>query len=145
MKKASLLIITITSGLLSCNSGDSGNSKADSLVTPADSMVIALPDTGPVLPDTGSVQPEEAVPGEIDKNKKTYKNAAGETISASYQDAGEMGIVDLTIGNTSHKLMKGEKKSGITAYSNGKITWSVKGATATLEKDNVVSEYKESN
>lgn len=146
MKKQTRLLPVVFIALMACNS----NPAADRAQAPSSGDSAALPAMTPltdpadsVRANTANVDSTAAAPPEVDKNEKKYSNDKGEIITAVYHDSGEMGVAELKINGETIKLMKGEKVKGELTYTNGKITWKLKTGEATLEKDNVVTVYKE--
>ncbi|MGJ7032783.1 cytochrome c class I [Niabella hirudinis] len=147
MKKQNYLLSVVFIVLLACNS----NPSADSAPAPSSGDSATAPDMTPLTDPADSVRTNTATvdstataaPPEVDKNEKRYSNNKGEIITAVYHSSGDMGVAELKIKGESVKLMKGEKENGATIYTNGKLTWKVKADEASLEKDNVVSVYKE--
>ncbi|MBO9593772.1 MAG: cytochrome c class I [Niabella sp.] len=146
MKKQHVMMAAALVIAVACNN----NPSAERTTTPPAGDSQALPSMTPITDPADSVVVNTAnvdstgtpAPG-VDKNEKKYTSDKGETISAVYHDSGNMGVAELTINGETIKLMKGEKEKGATTYTNGKLTWKVKTDEATLEKDNVVTVYKE--
>ncbi|MCD2424618.1 MliC family protein [Niabella pedocola] len=146
MKKQHVMMAAALAIVVACNN----NPSAESTTTPPAGDSQTLPSMTPITNPADSVvvntanvdSSGTAAPG-VDKNEKKYTNDKGETITAVYHDSGNMGVAELTINGETIKLMKGEKEKGATTYTNGKLTWKVKTDEATLEKDNVVTVYKE--
>lgn len=147
MKKQNRLLPIVFIALMACNS----NPSADSAPAPASGDSATAPDMTPLTDPADSIRTNTATvdstaiaaPPEVDKNEKRYSNDKGEIITAVYHDSGDMGVAELKINGETIKLMKGEKEKGTVTYTNGKLTWKVKTGEATLEKDNVVTVYKE--
>ncbi|MBZ4189581.1 MliC family protein [Niabella beijingensis] len=146
MKKQHMMIAAVFAILAACNNNPSAESTSPP--PPGDSQALpsVTPITDPadsVVVNTANVDSSGVAQEHVDKNEKKYSNDKGETITAVYHDSGNMGVAALKINGEDIKLMKGEKEKGATTYTNGKLTWKVKDGEATLEKDNVVTVYKE--
>ncbi|SDD81864.1 cytochrome c class I [Niabella drilacis] len=146
MKKQNCLLSLVFIAFMACNS----NPSADSAPAPASgdstTLPVSTPITDPadsVIANTANTDSSAAAGPEVDKKEKKYTNDKGEIITALYHDSGAMGIAELKINGETVKLMKGEREKGATTYTNGKLTWKVKAGEASLEKDNVVTVYKE--
>jgi|GEM_PF-5995259 len=146
MKKQNRLLPVVFIVLMACK----GNPSADSTPAPSSGDSATLPGMTPltdpsdsVRTNTANVDSTAAAAPAVDKNEKKYSNDKGEIITAVYHDSGDMGVAELKINGETIKLMKGEKAKGEVTYTNGKITWKLKNGDATLEKDNVVTAYKE--
>ncbi|WP_018630558.1 hypothetical protein [Niabella aurantiaca] len=147
MKKQNRLLPVVFITLMACNS----NPAADEAATPSSGDSTTLPAMTPITDpssdslrnNTANVDSVGAPKPEVDKNEKKYTSEKGEIITAVYHDSGDMGVAELKINGETIKLMKGEKEKGTVTYTNGKLTWKVKTGEATLEKDNVVTVYKE--
>ncbi|WP_008586652.1 hypothetical protein [Niabella soli] len=139
MKKMMLFGMIV---IAACNSNAPAQPESSDSM-PANPTAAAAPATTPAESSVVKTDTAAGVAAPVDKNEKKYTNEKGDVVTAVYHDSGDMGIVVLNKGGESIQLMKGEKKDGATVYTNGKITWKIKGGEASFEKDNVVSVYKE--
>ncbi|ANH83358.1 hypothetical protein A8C56_22335 [Niabella ginsenosidivorans] len=146
MKKINGIVLSMYAlfAIAACNdSSQSGPALQD---TGSANTVQEFPANWPVTGQVDSTKKNAPSPdstGSVNKDEKKYINSKGEIITAVYHDSGDMGVAELNINGAIVKLMKGAKKDGAVTYTNGKTTWSVKEHTASLEKDNVVTDYKE--
>lgn len=156
MKKINSIVFALAIlGLAACNSSGSGEQGSNDSITDTSKALETVVGTVPTNnvpanpPITGQVQgniieSDSSGTEAVSENQKNYTNDKGDKITAVYKDAGDMGVADLKIKGEPFKLMRLEKKGGATSYSDGKRTWTVKAdGSATLEKDNVVSNYRE--
>lgn len=147
MKKQHVMMAAILAITVACNNNPSAEGTPASPAGDSTTLPSMTPITNPadsVIANTANVDSSSTTGStKVDQNEKKYTNDKGETIAAVYHDSGSMGVAELTINGETIKLMKGEKQKGATTYTNGKLTWKVKTDEATLEKDNVVTAYKE--
>lgn len=156
MKKINSLACALAFlGLAACNSSGSGEQGSNDSITDTSKAMETVVGTVPTNnvpanpPLTGQVQgnivqSDSSNAEGVAENQKNYTNDKGDKITAVYADSGDMGVANLKIKGEPFKLMRLEKKGSTTSYSDGKRTWTIKAdGSATLEKDNVVSNYKE--
>ncbi|MBO9617441.1 MAG: cytochrome c class I [Niabella sp.] len=136
MKKIMLFSLIV---IAACNSNAPAKPNSSDSMPANPAVAVAPAESSAVKTDAAA-----SVAAPVDKDEKKYTNEKGDLITAVYHDSGDMGIVVLKKDGASIQLMKGEKKDGATVYTNGKITWKIKGGEALFEKDNVVSAYKAS-
>ncbi|HEX7756243.1 MAG TPA: cytochrome c class I [Niabella sp.] len=148
MKKRNGVILSgcIAFAMMACNGGaPSGAALQD---TGSANTVQEFPANWPVTGQVDSTKagtPYSDSTAVVNKDAKKYVNDKGAVVTAVYHDSGDMGVAELNINGTTVKLMKDAKKDDAVTYTNGKITWKVSEQAASLEKDNVVTNYKEAH